>query len=107
LEDYNPVTGYTGSVGEIRQSIETDYCLNDGDSGVGELEGINENVWDEREDSGLGGMDGFRGQRWMGYVIHQESGVRSSIKRERDADKRRADKSGARVKKSKRLRERR
>jgi hypothetical protein len=92
LEDCNPVTGFTGSVGEIRQSIETDYCLNDGDSGVGELERINENVWDEREDSCLGGMDGFREQRWMGYVIHQESGVRSSIKRERDAGEQRADK---------------
>lgn len=59
LEEYDPVTGFIGSVGEVRESIEVDI-----------------NAWTDE--------DSMRSMRWRGYVEWPESGERSSIKREAD-----------------------
>jgi hypothetical protein len=114
FEEYDPVSGYMGSVGAVLESVETEYVFDAGDSRIGELGGVdedeNEGARDEREDSALGGMDEFQEQRsagWMGYVRFRESAVRSSIKRERDADGERADEGAPGGRKSKRARGRR
>jgi hypothetical protein len=114
FEEYDPVSGYMGSVGAVLESVETEYVFDARDNGNGELSGVdedeNEGARDEREDSALGGMDEIQEQRsagWMGYVRFRESAVRSSIKRERDADEDKADEGVVRGRKSKRARGRR
>ena len=92
------------------ESVETDYDFDAGDSGLGVLGGVDVDAGDEREDSALEGVGGFgewRSEEWMGYVRFRESAVRSSIKRERDADGAMADESTAGGRKSKRVKRRR
>lgn len=103
LEEYDPVTGFIDSVGEIRQSVETEYDVDVEASGLGEHRRSNENAEDDaREDSGIDGVNGFGEQEWRGYVVQRESGVRSSIKRERDAGRARAEEGGAGMRKRRR-----
>lgn len=91
FDEYDPVNGYIGSVGEVRQSIES------GEEDVIRLDGEASGDW----------RDDWSGTawRWCGEVKHPESRERSSLQREAKRLREERKECGeARVHRAKRMR---